>query len=330
MNNNDLIRKETAPRFDLLFIGAALVDSIIKGFDPEPVSVTGYRAESGSLCVGGEAVNGSVAAAKLGTRTAILCHIGKDAAGALIENELKAHGVEIDFTAGAEAHPTPVSTLFVAADGSRKSITNSAHRYNFHPERYTELISETRAVVLGSLFRAPFDDPEVIRSVVQAAHAYGVTIFADTKLPNFAKLSLMDLAEVLPMIDFITPNEDEARYYTGETEPEKQAEVFLKAGVKNVIVKLGPRGCYFRNREGSLRLPACKVRAVDATGAGDTFLAGFASEIVRGRDLPSALAFANACGAICTTAVGAQAALRDRAGVLELLRSENGSGGDGE
>ena len=51
--------------YDLVCVGMALVDSIIKGFDPEPVSASGYRAASGSLNAGGEAVNEAVAAAKL-------------------------------------------------------------------------------------------------------------------------------------------------------------------------------------------------------------------------------------------------------------------------
>ena len=48
---------------DIVFIGSAILDSIIKGFDPKPVSSAGYRAESGTLNAGGEAVNGSIAAA---------------------------------------------------------------------------------------------------------------------------------------------------------------------------------------------------------------------------------------------------------------------------
>ena len=68
-------------RLDLICIGMALVDSIIRGFDPNPVSASGYRAVSGSLNVGGEAVNEAAAAAKLGLRTGILCAVGEDAAG---------------------------------------------------------------------------------------------------------------------------------------------------------------------------------------------------------------------------------------------------------
>ena len=54
---------------DILCIGTALVDSIIKGFDEKPVSATGFRAESGTLNVGGEAVNEAVTAVKLGMKT---------------------------------------------------------------------------------------------------------------------------------------------------------------------------------------------------------------------------------------------------------------------
>ena len=113
----------------------------------------------------------------------------------------------------SDGHATPITTMFVAKDGSRKSITNTAHRYSFHPERYIDSLAGAKAVVYGSLFRAPFDDPEVIREVTETARRNGSLVFADTKLPNFMKLSLDDIRDSLPMIDYITPNEDEGRYW---------------------------------------------------------------------------------------------------------------------
>lgn len=306
---------------ELLTIGTALVDSIIKGFDPKPVSASGYRAESGTLSVGGEAVNGAIAAAKLGVRTAILCSLGNDSAGTLVTAALEANGVDTGRIVRSDEHPTPVTTMFVRDDGSRQSVTNTAHRYHFHPERFLGDLTGVRAVVLGSLFRAPFDDPEVISAVLKAVKSQGILIAADTKLPNFRFLSLADLKEVLPLIDYITPNEDEARYYTSKSDPQEMAEVFLSSGVKNVIIKLSAKGCYFQNAERSLRLPPLRVEAVDATGAGDTFLAGFLASLLNGASVQEALLFANACGAICTTKVGAAAALRDRAQVLHFLES---------
>lgn len=304
---------------DLICVGTALVDSLIRGFDPEPVSASGYRAESGTLSVGGEAVNEAMAAAKLGLRVGILCSLGLDEAGDLVAGALARCGVDTSLLLRSE-NPTPVTTMFVHADGSRRSITNRAHRYNFHPERYLARLMQARMLCLGSLFRAPFDEPGIVRAVLEAAGERGIPVVADTKLPNFRALTLDDVADALPLIHTITPNEDEARYYTGQTEPQTMAEALLERGVQNVVIKLGAKGCYFQNRALSLYLPALPVRALDATGAGDNFVAGYASELLRGADYPEALAFANACGALCCTAVGASAALRGREQVLALMQ----------
>jgi sugar/nucleoside kinase (ribokinase family) len=97
------------------------------------------------------------------------------------------------------------------------------------------------------------------------------------------------------------------------------ADVFLEKGVKNVIIKLGGRGCLLKNSSESVMLPAHSIDVVDATGAGDNFMAGFVSELLRGSSVKDALAFANACGAICATAVGTGTALRGREQVLAML-----------
>ena len=305
-------------KYDVICIGMALADVIIRGFNPTPVSASGYIAESASLNPGGEAVNEAVAAAKLGLKTGIRCALGNDAAGEMVLNELRKHGVDTGIVARTPA--TPVTTMFVREDGSRQSITNQAHRYNFHPEMELSLLSGARALILGSLFRAPFDDPDVIHAVVSGAKAGGQLVVADTKIPNFRFLALEDIRDSLALIDYITPNEDEARHFTGKDEPEEMADVFLDYGVRNAVIKLGSKGCLLKNRELSLRLPAERVRAVDATGAGDNFAAGLVSEILRGSAPEQALRFANACGAICTTAVGAGTALKDREQVLAFIR----------
>ena len=305
--------------FDVICVGMALVDLIIRGFNPTPVSASGYVADSASLNAGGEAVNEAAAAAKLGLRTGILCALGNDPAGEIVLNGLRKVGVDVSSVIRTAA--TPVTTMFVKADGTRQSITNQAHRFNFHPEKEPSLFTNAKAVILGSLFRAPFDDPDVICGVVSAAKAAGQIIVADTKLPNFRVLTLEDIRDALPQIDYITPNEDEARYFTGETEPEAMADILLGYGVKNVVIKLGSRGCLLKNRNMTLRLPPEPVQAVDATGAGDNFVAGFVSELLRGAASEEALRFANACGAICTTAVGAGTALKDRNQVLSFLNT---------
>lgn len=306
-------------RYDLICVGMALVDSIIRGFDPRPISASGYRAESGSLNVGGEAVNEAMAAAKLGLKTGLLCALGEDEAGDMVAAALQRCGVDTGLILRSKEHPTPVTTMFVRDDGGRQSITNGAHRRNFHPEAEPARFTDARALILGSLFRAPFDDPAIIHAVLAAAKAAGQLVVADTKLPNFRFLTLGDLRESLPLIDCITPNEDEARYYSGKDAVEDMADVFLAGGVGSVIIKLGSRGCFFKSAKERFSLPPCAIRAVDATGAGDNFVAGFTAEKLRGASDYDALRFANACGAICTTAVGAGTALKSREQVLAFL-----------
>ena len=103
-------------------------------------------------------------------------------------------------------------------------------------------------------------------------------------------------------------------------ETEEMADCFLDYGVKTVIIKLGSKGCLLRNRNQTYRLPGYRIDAVDATGAGDNFIDGFVSEILRGSTDERALCFANACGAICATAIGAATALKSREQVLEWLK----------
>ena len=311
---------EKAFKYDVLCTGMALIDSIIKGFDPKPVSVSGFRASSCTLNAGGEAVNESVTAAKLGLKTAILCALGNDMAANMVTDVLKSAGVDTSLIIRPEGHSTPVTTMFVIEDGTRKSVTCKAHTMGFRAQDNREALCSTRALIMGSLFRSPFDDPQTILETVKLAGENGALVVADTKIPNFRMLTLEDVKQALPYIDYITPNEDEAKYFTGRTEPSEMAQVFLDHGVKNVIVKLGSKGCYFRNAEKQIKLPALPVNAVDSTGAGDNFIAGFVSELLAGRSIEDALKFATACGAICTTAVGACTALKDRKQVSDYLK----------
>ena len=303
--------------YDVMCVGMALVDNIIRGFDPEPVSASGYMAASIALSAGGEAVNTSIAAAKLGLRTGVLCALGNDPAGEMVLNALQKHGVDTRQVIRSAA--TPVTAMFVRQDGSRRSIVTPAHRTNFHPEKDPSLFTGAKALILGSLFRTPFNDPDIIHTVLESAKAAGQLVIADTKIPNDRPLGLKDIAAALPLIDYITPNEDEARFLTGLEEPEAMADVFLSCGVKCIIIKLGGKGCLLKNGQETIRLPAFRVDAVDSTGAGDNFAAGFAAEILRGASHQEALSFANACGAICATAVGAGAALVDREQVESFL-----------
>ena len=78
--------------------------------------------------------------------------------------------------------------------------------------------------------------------------------------------------------------------------------------------------CFLKNKEQAIRLEAYPVRAAESTGCGDHFAAGFVSGIMSGKAPEEALRFANACGAVCATGIGAATALQSREQVLEWIR----------
>ena len=83
----------------------------------------------------------------------------------------------------------------------------------------------------------------------------------------------MKLLPVLDRIYALKPNALEARYLTGEAEPEKAAERFLEMGVKRVFISLGTEGMLYASADGIGRVPCCPANMIDATGAGDAAMA---------------------------------------------------------
>ena len=119
---------------------------------------------------------------------------------------------------------------------------------------------------------------------------------------------------LLRCIDWLTPNESEACFLLG-CSPEELSEEMLKDGAnallalgcRNVILKLGKRGCYVALLDGTRELlPAYTVQAVDTTAAGDAFNGAFAVAMLNGQDPLSSASWASAVAAISVTRPGAQ------------------------
>ncbi|MBQ8075997.1 MAG: carbohydrate kinase family protein [Oscillospiraceae bacterium] len=266
--------------FDVVCVGQAVLDCITRGKETAPYKPNVYRAETIRLHTGGDAVNESWALAAMGFQVAVVCGVGRDLAGDILLSELTKAGVNTDRVRRMEMD-TPIANLQVARDGSRISVNSEATRlpgYSIAPQE----LPEAKIISFASIFRPPLEDPVCIKALLQTAKQKGSIVSVDTKLPLSGALRLDDLAEILPLIDYIFPNEKEAAYYTGrETIPE-MAHALRDAGIRNVIIKTGPDGCYCCNAEEEFALPALPVpQVVDTTGAGDHFVAGFLSGILQ-------------------------------------------------
>jgi ribokinase len=124
-------------------------------------------------------------------------------------------------------------------------------------------------------------------------------------------------SHLLSLVDFIVPNEWEAQALTGITmktdqDIQKMAARLLKMGVKNVVMTLGPKGLFFKNKTDETWMDAYGVKVVDTTAAGDAFMGGFACGLAEKKPIHEVLRMANGAGALATTKLGAQPSLPSR------------------
>ena len=290
-------------KIDVICTGQAVIDCITRGQEADPHKPNVYRAERISLSTGGDAVNESFNLVKMGHAVRLVCGLGNDPAGSMLLAEAERRGVDTSGVTVDENLVTPIANLMVRKDGSRFSVNSTATRLDGYIPS-PEAFAGARIVSFASLFRAPLDQPEPVKRLIRAAHEAGALVCADTKLPTFRNICLADLAEVLPLVDYIFPNEKEAEFHTGEKDFSAMAEKIHSLGIKNVIIKAGPEGCFASLQEGEFRLPAPKVPVVDTTGAGDSFVSGFLSGLLEGISQADCLKKALDCAGACVQHMG--------------------------
>jgi ribokinase len=120
--------------------------------------------------------------------------------------------------------------------------------------------------------------------------------------------------ELLELTHLITPNEIEAEALTGvtptnEKSQEEAARRLRDRGVREVIITLGPEGCFYSGPSGSGVVPAPHVQAVDTVAAGDAFNGALALALARGEHIGQAMEFANRAAALSVTRPGAQSSM---------------------
>jgi sugar/nucleoside kinase (ribokinase family) len=116
---------------------------------------------------------------------------------------------------------------------------------------------------------------------------------------------MQTLRPCLPHIGTLFMNEEEGWMITGSREPREMAQCVLQHGTETVAIKLGARGCAIYNSDREVVCPAFDVNAVDSTGAGDCFVAGYLTGVLGGASIAEAARFANAVAAMSVEKLGA-------------------------
>ncbi len=304
---------------EIICMGMALADVLIRGLTKENYSDEIRIAETIQIVPGGDAFNEAVILSRLGSRVRLLAGVGADDAGELIRAKAAANGVDVSGLVRNPSVPTRVMVLMIDGEGERTQISRRPGGPVLYEPEY-EKIRGAKILSLASLFRAPFDEKEAILEAARAGKEQGMTVCADIKTNDGSK-TLADFGEALSYIDYIFPNEAEARFHTGKETPEEMGRALLDLGFGHVVIKLGKRGCYACSREQSFYMPSFLVKALDSTGAGDNFAAGFMTALAEGKSFVECCRFASAVAAVSVQALGATAGVQSRAQVEAFLGS---------
>lgn len=267
---------------------------------------------------GGKGANQACAAGKLGGDAAMLGCVGGDDFGNIQKKSLREAGVDVSRLKTSPASPTGTAIILVDKQGNNDIVVVPGA----NGECDTAYIRENDPLILSaSILLLQMEIPwETIGYVIRRAHTLGKRIILN---PAPAPDLLPD--EILGMVDFITPNENELAQLSGSPtrtmdEIRAAADALLARGARNVLVTLGKRGVFLANGGGAAVYPTTDLRAVDTTGAGDTFNGAFLVALSEGKTVEEAIRFGNAASSISVTRKGAQESIPTRQEVDKLLK----------
>ena len=256
-----------------------------------------------STVPGGKGANQAVAAARLGGEVAMIGCVGTDAYGSQLREALLVEG--IDCQAVSSVAGSSGVALIVVDDSSQNAIVIVAGSNGALTPASLQAFDAVLqgADVIVCQLEVPMD---TVGYALKRGCELGKTVIL-----NPAPASAPLPAEWYASIDYLIPNESEASALSGvmvdSLDSAKEAATrLIEAGAGKVIVTLGAQGALFADGQGFERLVAPKVKAVDTTAAGDTFVGGFAAALSAGKSEAEAIRFGQVAAALSVTRAGAQ------------------------
>ena len=252
---------------------------------------------------GGKGCNQAIAIARLGGKVNFISKIGKDFYGELALNTLKKNKINTKNIIQDTNLQTGVAGILVDKNSGKNAINVIVGAPS--TLKINEIDDQINLIKNSKIFLTQLEVPkDVTLHCLKVAKENGcVTILNPAPASEISK-------EFYNNIDFFTPNETEAEFYTGikitnEKDAKQAADKLINLGIKKVIITLGEKGLFYSDGKEEIYLKAHSVKAIDTTGAGDAFNGGLAFGISNGKSIKECLALANKVAGISTTKLGA-------------------------
>ncbi|MCC8126791.1 MAG: PfkB family carbohydrate kinase [Clostridiales bacterium] len=297
----------------IVVVGSANMDCML---DVPHIPANGETLRSHSLQFqpGGKGANQAVGAGKLDGQVYMIGRLGNDRDGKELYNNLISSGVKVEGVVFDNVLSTGKAYVNVAPDGESTIVVYPGANWQMdieQVENFEYLLNGAKYCLLSMEITE-----EIVKYTIQKCKMKNVEVILKPSVVEMIEESLFE------KIDYFIPNEKELKQLIpGPESVEEKAEFLFHEGVKNVIVTLGHKGCYLRNKDYARFFPAADFYPVDTTGGADAFISAFAVYMSEGYDIIEAIGYATYAAGICITHAGVQTSMVSRAG-LELYADE--------
>ncbi|VFB10402.1 ribokinase [Aeromonas salmonicida] len=306
----------------LVVLGSVNADHVLRvpHFPRPGETLTGHSYQ---VVPGGKGANQAVAAARLGAPVSFIARIGDDAIGQQMRQGFEQDGIDVSAVELDETLPTGIAIIYVSDEGENSIGISAEANGALSPamvKRHEAMIADAHTLLLQ--LEVPL---ESVFEATKLARSHGTRVVL-----NPAPARPLP-AELLALVDLITPNQTEAELLTGvkvsdEASAAQAAARFHQMGISDVMITLGSQGVYCSNARQQQLIPGFRVEAVDTTAAGDTFNGALLAAELAGADFNAAVRFAHGAAALSVTKFGAQSSIPSKVEVDAFLLAQTAQG----
>jgi len=289
--------------FDVVGFGALNLDKLFK------VNMIAKKEEEGSVLgfkesAGGSAANTVVGLARLELKTGFIGKVAADREGNFLLEEFRKERVGINGISVTEKGRSGTVMGFIDPKGDRALYVDPGVNDQLEfKDIKLDYVSNTKFLHLSSFVgEKPF---KAQKKLIEQLSSVKISFDPGA---IYARKGLAALKPIIRRSYVMFPNLIEVKMLTGQDYREG-AETFIKLGADLVAVKLGKRGCYLTDGKQSHLIEAYNVKAVDTTGAGDAFCAGFLYGLIKQKDLYECGRLGNFVASRCISKMGARTGL---------------------
>lgn len=253
---------------------------------------------------GGCAANVAIDLAKQGIAVEVVGCVGQDSTSEVLYRTFEAHRVGTSHVVRVEHCPTSKTVILLIEGQDRRYLHVTGANRAFTVDHLSrDWLASLKVFYLGGLFGLPGIDLQKLAGLLEFCASKEIATVVDVVVPQ-TLTGIAQLKPLLPLIDVFVPNEDEARAFTGVTDPSDQLRAFEKAGANTVIITRGAEGTVAIQGKRLWSSGTYQMDVMDPSGSGDAFTSGVIRSLLEGWPLPQMLRYASAVGASATRAAG--------------------------